>query len=355
MTVHFHTHEPSISTLPLINVSGLRHGDSTTVARIADQLGNAAREFGFFRIHHHGIDLQLVEATYRMAEQFFAQPDAVKQRYYIGHSRNHRGYVPFSEKGDYEDEVHRNYEAFDLGLDLPEDDPHFLAGNLIMGPNVWPDVPGFKRTVSTYYAQVAALGRLICGALEVHLGLPPGAFIENMTKPISQLRLLHYVRASEETDHDTVNMGAHTDYECLTLLHTRNAGLQVLAQDDRWIDVPVDHSVYVVNIGDMLEAWSNGLLRSTPHRVLNLSRERFSMPYFVAANHDTEIRPFAQLVPKGEAPKYQPFQAGAHLERMLRRDFPYLRARYRAIEGAETKVHNPFERRIESQSTRSAV
>ena len=71
--------------------------------------------------------------------------------YYIGNSRNHRGYVPFTEKGDYADEVHRNYEAFDLGLDLPPDDPDYLAGNPILGPNVWPDLPGFKETVAQYY------------------------------------------------------------------------------------------------------------------------------------------------------------------------------------------------------------
>ncbi len=343
---------PGPDCLPVIDVAGLRRGDPAEVKRIADALGQAAREIGFFRIKRHGIDLNLIEATYAKAAQFFAQPEAVKLRDYIGRSPNHRGYVPFSEKGDYADEVHRSYEAFDLGLDLPRDDPDFLAGNRILGPNVWPDVEGFKATVSRYYAEISTLGRLVCSALELHLGLPRGAMTDQMSKPISQLRLLHYVRGNETTDHTSVNMGAHTDYECLTLLHTRNAGLQVMAQDDHWIDVPVDPAVYVVNIGDMLEAWSNGIFRSTPHRVLNLSAERFSMPYFVAANHGTEIRPFAQLIGAGEQPRYEPFAAGAHLERMLLRDFPYLRARHRqeAPAGtvpAEITVNNPFERRIE--------
>lgn len=338
--------------LPLIDVSGLRRGDPTEVKRIADQLGNAAREIGFFRIHRHGIDPDLIEATYRIAARFFAQPEAVKQRDYIGLSANHRGYVPFSEKGDYADEIHRSYEAFDLGLDLPRNDPDFLAGNRVLGPNVWPDLCGFKETVSRYYAEISALGRLVCSALELHLGLPVGAMTDQMSKPISQLRLLHYVRANDLTERTSVNMGAHTDYECLTLLHTRNEGLQIMTQDDQWMDVPVDPGVFVVNIGDMLEAWSNGLFRSTPHRVLNLSPERFSMPYFVAANHDTEIRPFAQLIGQGERAGYEPFLAGSHLERMLLRDFPYLRARHRqsqtdSVSPPEVPVQNPFERRIE--------
>lgn len=97
-----------------------------------------------------------------------------------------------------------------------------------------------------------------------------------MSKPISQLRLLHYVRDSKMQQRKSVNMGAHTHYECLTLLHTRNKGLQVMTQDDKWIDVPVDPDALIVNIGDMLEAWSNGILRSTPHRVQNPFEQRLN-------------------------------------------------------------------------------
>lgn len=338
--------------LPLIDVGSLRFGTRREAMRVAEQLGTAARDIGFFRIRNHGISLELINETYGVAERFFAQTEAKKQRYYIGKSRNHRGYVPFTEKGDYADEVHRNYEAFDLGLDLPDSDPDFLAGNLILGPNVWPDLEGFKPTVSRYYSEVAQLGRLIVSALEVFLGLPRGMITDQMCKPVSQLRLLHYVRPEVSKDHGSVNMGAHTDYECLTLLHTRNEGLQVMTQADHWVDVPVDHSAYVVNIGDMLEAWTNGILRSTPHRVVNRSRERFSMPYFVAANHDTVIRPFPHLVSDGQPARYEPFQAGAHLERMLLRDFPYLRQRHGQMASgalAETcgGYNNPFESRIQ--------
>lgn len=343
--------QSSSTDLPLIDVSGLRCGTPREVWNVAELMGTAARDIGFFRICNHGIDQDLITATYRAAERFFGLPEAEKQRYYIGRSSNHRGYVPFTEKGDYADEVHRNYEAFDLGLDLPPSDPDYLDGNLVIGPNVWPELDGFQDTVSRYYSEISLLGRRICSALEIFLGLPPAAITGQMTKPISQLRLLHYVRPELSKDHGSVNMGAHTDYECLTLLHTRNEGLQVLSPTDQWIDVPVDHGAFVVNIGDMLEAWTNGILRSTPHRVLNRSAERFSMPYFVAANHDTLIRPFPQLVNDGRPALYEPFLAGQHLERMLLRDFPYLRQRKR-LSGARARAGaraytNPFEGRIE--------
>ena len=338
--------------LPLISLAGLYDSDPTKRHEIAENIGNAAREIGFFRICDHGIDLDLIEATYKAAENFFAQPDDYKQQYYIGNSRNHRGYVPFTEKGDYPDEKNRSYEAFDLGLDLPANDPDYLAGKRVLGPNVWPDLPGFQATVGQYYNRIAALGHSLCGCLEIFLGLPEKTITRHMTKPISQLRLLHYVRQSATTEHKSVNMGAHNDYECLTLLHTRNKGLQVMDQNDNWIDVPVDPSVFVINIGDMLEAWSNGILRSTPHRVTNLSPERFSLPYFVAADYDALIKPFPQLVSDARPARYEPFRAGEHLENMLIRDFPYLRDKIPQPEmgGAPTMgtYHNPFETRFNS-------
>ena len=337
--------------LPLISVGALKSGNNAQFLDVADTIGEAARTFGFFRICDHGIDPALIENVYRVAEQFFGLQEDYKNQYYIAKSSNHRGYVPFTEKGDYPDEVHRSYEAFDLGLDLPHDDPDYLGGNGVLGPNVWPHLAGFRETIAQYYDQVSALGRLICGALEAHLGLPKGAMTDQMCKPISQLRLLHYVRQASTVERKSVNMGAHTDYECLTLLHTRNQGLQVMTQDDNWIDVPVDPNVLIVNIGDMMEAWTNGIFRSTPHRVLNLKPERFSLPYFVATNYDTEIKPFAQLIGAGQKAHYDPFLAGAHLERMLIRDFPYLR--HKARSGAnvthdltQSPVDNPFEGRL---------
>lgn len=341
-----------MGVLPEIDISPLRSGEKSNWKAVADQMGAAAREVGFFYIVNHGITPQKIEAAYKAAETFFGLPDDIKRRYYIGDSLNHRGYVPFSEKGDYADEKSRNYEAFDLALDLPHDDPDYLAGNLLLGPNIWPELKGFREAIGDYYSAVAEIGLKICASLEMHLGLPVGELTQQMTKPISQLRLLHYVRASDAIDTSSVNMGAHTDYECLTLLHQRQKGLQVMTKEDDWVDVPVKPHAYVVNIGDMLEAWSNGNFRATPHRVLNLSRERFSMPYFVAANYDAVIKPFDSLVTPNNPAKYEGFTAGLHLERMLLRDFPYLRDRIggpvwaAAVQDEKGSVVNPFEERM---------
>ncbi len=339
-----------MSTLPIIDVSALRSRNQSSIQQLAQAIGDAASKTGFFYIEGHQIAPSVISDAYTAAQSFFALPQAEKLRYYIGNSKNHRGYVPFTERGDYADETHRNYEAFDLALDLPPDDPDFLRGILLLGPNQWPALAEFQAAISTYYDSVASLGQQICHLLERYLCLPTGAITHHMTKPISQLRLIHYVKPAQSTARKTVNMGAHTDYECLTLLHQQQAGLQVMTRDNVWHDVPVRPDAFVVNIGDMLEAWTNGILRSTPHRVLNKTAERYSMPYFVAADYFTRIAPFESLTSTDNPAKYTPFQAGAHLEQMLLRDFPYLRQRHATAPDSTFVVpENPFENRINPQ------
>ena len=340
-----------MNALPIIDIAPLITGNRNTALQVVNQLGQAARETGFFYVVNHSVPLQDIEAAYQMAKTFFSQPDAYKQTYYIGRSVNHRGYVPFSEKGSYADEVCRHYEAFDLALELPSDDPDYLAGNLLLGPNVWPDLAGFQTQIYRYYQAIAGLGRILMKAFELHLGLALGTFTNQMSKPISQLRLIHYVRPNETKQNNTVNMGAHTDYECLTLLHQCHEGLQAMTLDNIWIDIPVRPEAFLVNTGDMLETWTNGIFRSTPHRVKNVHPERYSMPYFVATNYDTVIKPLDRFVTVRTPAMYQPFKAGLHLERMLRRDFPYLRTRKsKAFEiSPKTPMNNPFENRITFQ------
>lgn len=312
--------------LPVVDIAPLLGTDPRAKRRAARALGRAAEEYGFLYVEGHGVPARAIEAVYAQAASWFRRPIEDKLELYIGRSRNHRGYVPQSERGQYPDEGSRHYEAFDLALDLPVSDPQARAGHHLLGPNVWPDQAGFRAAVSGYYDAVAAVGRAMCHGFELHLGIPQGTLTGAMTKPTSQLRLLHYLE--NDAASAGVNMGAHTDYECFTILHQGGPGLQVLSPDGRWIDAPPVEGAFTVNIGDMLEAWTNGRFRATLHRVINDGRERFSLPFFVAADYDAVIAPIQRLVPAGERPRYRPIVAGHHLLGQLLRDFPYLRERH---------------------------
>ncbi|MDH3689562.1 MAG: isopenicillin N synthase family oxygenase [Gammaproteobacteria bacterium] len=347
-------HGDGHSSLPVIDIGPLFGCREAPKRGVAEQLGNAARNNGFFYIKHHNIDPRLIDAAYSQAEGFFALRNEDKVRYYIGRSANHRGYVPVTEKGSYTDELgSRRYEAFDLALDLPPNDPDYIRGNRLLGPNIWPDMKGFRESITDYYDALADLGRVLCRGFEICLKLPQNYLDQYMTKPTSQLRLIHYLENRGTLTKKGMSMGAHTDYECFTVLHQRQPGLQVLNAVNQWVEAWPIEGTFLINIGDMLEAWTNGLFKSTLHRVVNRGHERFSMPFFVAANYDAVIEPLEPLVTESRPAKYASVIAGEHLLGQLLRDFPYLRKCHEAGKldlSFEIPKLNPFEQRLSQPS-----
>jgi isopenicillin N synthase-like dioxygenase len=183
--------------------------------------------------------------------------------------------------------------------------------------------------VSAYYAEVLDLGRLLLTAFALALGEPPESFQRAVTKPPSQLRLIHY--PFDPDARDTVGIGAHTDYECFTLLRPTAPGLEVLNGAGDWIDVPPRPDAFVLNIGDMLETWTNGEFVATTHRVRKVREERYSFPLFFCVDYDTTVAPLARFVRSGR-PARPAVLAGEHLFAQTAQSFGYLKRRIAAGE-----------------------
>jgi len=313
----------SFTSIPVIDISGLRSPDRTERERVAAEIGTAAREIGFLYISGSGIDDALFDRMLAATKEFFALPVEEKMRSYIGMSRCHRGYVPVGEEG-VETGTPDLKEAFDTALDLPADDPDYVAGNPMLGPNTWPDLPGFADAVSDYYAAVLEVGHQLLWAFAVALGEDPDVFSRHATKTPSQLRLVHYPYNPDARD--GLGIGAHTDYECFTLLKPTAPGLEVLNGAGQWIDVPPIPGTFVVNIGDMLELWTNGAFVATSHRVRKVVEERYSFPLFFNVDYHTEVKPLPQFASHGGKER-PPLRAGEHLFAQTAQTFAYLRNR----------------------------
>nr|WP_197381810.1 isopenicillin N synthase family oxygenase [Mycolicibacterium mengxianglii] len=313
----------AFTEVPVINISGLYADERATREAVAAELGRAARDVGFFYISGADVDEALFEALLASTKEFFALPAEEKMRSYIGLSRCHRGYVPTGEEG-LNGEKPDLKEAFDTALDLPADDPDYLAGNPMLGPNTWPELPGFAETVTAYYTAVLAVGQKLLWAFAVALGEDPDTFTRHATKTPSQLRLVHY--PYDPDAQDGLGIGAHSDYECFTLLKPTAPGLEVLNGAGDWIDVPPIPGTFVVNIGDMLELWTNGAFVATSHRVRKVSQERYSFPLFFNVDYHTEVKPLPQFV-TDDGPARAPLRAGEHLFAQTAQTFAYLRSR----------------------------
>lgn len=313
--------------LPVIDISGMYSGQLSDRKKTAQQLGIAAKQSGFFYITGHQVNRSLRSALIAQAQDFFALPLSEKMRYYIGNSIAHRGFVPEGEEV-YDVNIKDKKEAFDTGLELALDDAEVMAGTPMHGPNVWPELEGFREHVSDYYAAAMALGRTLFHGFALALDLPETYFDAFIKKPTSQLRLIHY--PYDATSTDSQGIGAHTDYECFTILLPTAPGLEVMNADGDWIDAPPIENAFIVNIGDMLEVWTGGTFVATTHRVRKVNQERYSFPLFVACDYHTKVAPLAPFDTEAACCQYQPINAGAHLFAQTAQTFSYLMQRLAA-------------------------
>lgn len=122
---------------------------------------------------------------------------------------------------------------------------------------------------------------------------PLSDMIENSPKHL--LRILHYPPLTGDEEPTAIRAAAHEDINLITILPAANEpGLQVLASDGSWLEVPCDFGNLIVNIGDMLQEVSGGYFPSTTHRVVNPEGSdktvgRISIPLFCHPNPNTVL------------------------------------------------------------------
>lgn len=311
--------------IPVIDISALRQGDGDASRDVANKLGTACRDVGFFYVSNHGIPEKIIEDTFKNAERFFSLSLDEKLSYSLEkYSKCFRGYSPvLSELADGK---RNSYELMEFSVEFPEDHPDVLANKPMHGPNLWPDLPGYREAMSSYIDQLSSLGFDLMRGIAMSLDLPDDYFHKafngrsfwqfrtanypeepNVRTMANQLPQRGKVESIEIGDH---NCGAHTDYGCLTILLANSPGLQVLSRSGIWFEAPVIPNTYICNIGDMLQYWTKDLYVATKHRVITGS-PRISLPFFFQPDYETVIEPLASL--QGQQDKaYPPIQYGPY-------------------------------------------
>ncbi len=175
--------------IPLIDIAALRKGRA--VDDVAERIVEACETAGFLYVTGHGVSEATIAGIFAAARWFFATPQALRDALDVKTSPNFRGYVPMGIVGP--DKPRRMLEAFQMMLDLPPDDPDVRVGNVMCGPNRWPDAaPAFRAAMEAYFAAMMELTHLLLSAFARGLDLPDEFFSAYFRKPLTQLRLLHY-------------------------------------------------------------------------------------------------------------------------------------------------------------------
>lgn len=312
-----HVSHADFDSIPVIDLPAAA-SDGAAKQAAAEAIRAACIDIGFFYVARHGVPREVVAGARRQAERFFDLSADAKLRYDINAIKRHRGYVPMGSLSA-DPTLVDVQEGFEIGLELPGDDPDHLAGNPLYGPNVWPDeTPEFERDVYRYFEEILALGHRMFDLFALGLGLPEGYFEPYVTKPMAQLRLIHYPATRAAIDPEkAMGIGPHTDYEPFTILWQDRPGLQVQNRRGEWVEAPPIDGTFVVNIGDMLQRWTNDLFVSTPHRVITASgQRRFSFAMFLGTNHDSIVECLETCTDPERPPRYPPTHAGIWTENM---------------------------------------
>ena len=296
---------PVIDTTPLTSQS-LAHAE--TIAAI----GAACREYGFFHITGHGIPSDLIERVWRETKRFFTLPLDAKQA--VSRSKE-------NARGWYNRELTKNTrdmkEVFDFGQtvhpELPDDDPANWTQD---GFNRWPDTrlcPEFRATMQEYFRACEGVALRLLKAIAESLGVPPEALTSDFVgRHTSFVRLNYYPRHDPlSPERPASAMGQlgihpHTDAGALTvLLHDEVSALEINL-DGQWILVkPVTGSL-VINIGDIVQVWSNDRYSAPVHRVrASRDRERYSLPFFFNPVQEAVYAPLAALTNEQSPPRYR--------------------------------------------------
>ncbi|MGW4160204.1 isopenicillin N synthase family dioxygenase [Streptomyces sp. NPDC004788] len=311
----------AIHSFPVLSYRGILSGD-VSPAQVLETL--AENSYFYLGDLDQAISPQLFKNLQNVSHDFFALPTESKMSHYIGDSDNHRGYVPVTEKGAYSDESIRAYEAFDIGYDCDPLPAERSLGFELVGPNRYPDeVDGMAKTLQSYYEANFRISRDILELLARGAQQDKDYFEPWITRPASQLRLIHYLANDVLVERDDTTMGAHTDYELFTLIHQTSPGLVAYDRATRsWRDMPVFKNTLLVLAGDMLEFLTGGRLKSLLHRVATTGEERYSFPFFMNLDFETEL---SVLPAFGESD--EKIVVGHHLLGQLYRDFPYIKKR----------------------------
>jgi isopenicillin N synthase-like dioxygenase len=207
-------------------------------------------------------------------------------------------------------------ESYEVGVDLPADDPAVLCGLPLHAPNQWPpEMPWFREAAETYFEQVKCLGLDLLRLIARALGLPDEFFVQYTRKPMLQMRLFHYQPQTPDTSPDAHGAAPHTDFGMITILaQDPIGGLELRKRDGEWIAAPYIDGTFVVNIGDLFQRWTNDVYVSNFHRVTNRTgRERYSIPMFFNLDYDAPVVCLPTCSNAGSPPKHAPIKFGDYI------------------------------------------
>jgi isopenicillin N synthase-like dioxygenase len=287
--------------IPSVDLADFLSGDETKKKTFVRELGKAYEEVGFVGVKNHGLTDDLIEDLYKYVQQFFSLPLSYKKNYEIPGMAGQRGYTSFGKEHAKGSKVPDLKEFFQYGQE-PRDNfkEEYYEPNVMVE-----EVPHFNETFMEAYRAFEKSGTALLQAIALYLGLDENYFDQYVFNGNS-------IRAEQ-----------HEDINLITLLIGASAdGLEILTKKNEWVPVTSLPDQIVINVGDMLQRFTNNKLRSTTHRVVNPSREvwstsRFSIPFFLHPRSSMSLKSLDSCIDEKHPALYDVATAGEYLNERL--------------------------------------
>ncbi|XP_010240927.1 PREDICTED: gibberellin 2-beta-dioxygenase 8-like [Nelumbo nucifera] len=257
--------------LPVIDLSGLNRSKSDR-EKCKREIAEASAQWGFFQAVNHGIPREILERMHHEQVKLFQHPFDKKA------SKNLLNFSVDSYRWGTPSATCLRQFSWSEAFHIPLTD---------ISKSV--DSNSLSSTIKEYEATVSVLAQSIAAILAENLGVKSNFFAENCLPSTCYLRMNRYPPCPISSE--VFGLMPHTDSDFLTILYQDQVGGLQLVKDGRWITVKPNPDALIVNIGDLFEAWSNGVYKSVQHRVMtNRQVQRFSVAYFFCPSYDTVIQ-----------------------------------------------------------------
>ena len=241
-------------------------------------LSIALEDHGFFSIKDHGLSKDLIDACYEKSIDFFNLTNDEKVKYSFPNNAGARGYTPFGKETALGEKVPDLKEFWHHGPVVDKSFDNRIKKNIYIS-----EIYEFNETFDKLFIELNNFGIELLSCIALSIGLEKNYFSEWVNKGNSLLRMIHYPPSDNS---NIYRAREHADINLITLLIGANErGLEVKSKDSSWIKIQAEDDDIVCNIGDMLQLVTDGLLKSTPHRVIKYedqsSSSRYSIPFFL--------------------------------------------------------------------------
>ncbi len=271
-----------------LDILTINYNDSDADRLFEESLKNT----GFAVIKDHPIDKDLIGEVYKEWENYFSSES---KNDYMFDEVKQDGYFPYlteNAKGSTAKDLKEFYHIYEWGRK-----PHMIGPKTMF---LYRELTNIASTLLSWIQKNSPenVSKLFSVPLKDMI----------YKSQYNLLRIIHYPPLSGNEELNSIRAAAHEDINLLTVLVAGSQpGLQVLDNNESWLDVTTDKNTIVINSGDMLNMASDNYYPSTTHRVINpdphSNVSRYSMPLF--------------LHPRDEVVLNENYTAGTYLQERL--------------------------------------